>query len=415
MFNEWFDARFFCCSVCLPRRSTVRWTKCFSLIRNAPSSCVHSVYSPPKQWPEFVALPKRMGCTVAKLQYFKWKKTISSVNLMLLPMNHAIVPVCIALEWQPFHQFQLNIFVVEYIFRYGNLTKSNISLCLVFVAAHYDEIFYICLFFGIAVLILLSSIMIVFGRIILHKRNASTMNSGAASVSELSTTVDAMTKLQSSDTIVVTTMASDSDTNITKLGTNINNSTDEHNENVSDIDITTPISIPSISSRNNVSHFQRCYCFEYHCRIFNESIIFHFFLGFHSLGCLQQHLYNTYTPSSYANLEPSSISYALVPNDLYNGNQTMTLHSTMMLPASNQATVNSVAAAPAGLYNHTLPHNLRTYFNTLILWFLYVHVSTMIFNKFIFIVFSKYSKLIKIQNNFVNVNFRIIIILFDAN
>ncbi|XP_055301870.1 uncharacterized protein LOC129568237 [Sitodiplosis mosellana] len=193
-----------------------------------------------------------------------------------------------------------------------------------FSEAHYDEIFYICLFFGIAVLILLSSIMIVFGRIILHKRSASTMNSGAASVSELSTTVDAMTKLQSSDTIVVTTMNNDNDTNITKTGTNINNSTDKRTENTSDIDLTTPISIPSISNRNN-----------------------------------QQHLYNTYTPSSYGNLEPSSISYALVTPDIYNGNQTMALHSTMMRPPSNQ-TAN--AAAATGIYNHTLPHNLRKAF-----------------------------------------------------
>lgn len=203
--------------------------------------------------------------------------------------------------------------------------------------------------------------MIVFGRIILHKRNASTMNSSAASVSELSTTVDAMTKLQSSDTIVVTTITTDSDNNITKVGTNINNSTDEHIENASDIDINTPISIPSISSRNNVSHFQRCYCFEYHCKVLNETIIFLCFFGFHSPCYLQQHLYNTYTPSSYGNLEPSSISYALVSPDLYNGNQTMTLHSTMMRPSSNQTTVNSIAAAPTGLYNHTLPHNLRMY------------------------------------------------------
>lgn len=73
----------------------------------------------------------------------------------------------------------------------------------------------------------------------------------------------------------------------------------------------------------------------------------------------QQHLYNTYTPSSYGNLEPSSISYALVTPDLYNGNQTMTLHSTMMRPPPNQpSTVNTAAA---GLYANTLPHNLRMY------------------------------------------------------
>lgn len=111
-------------------------------------------------------------------------------------------------------------------------------------------------------LILLSSIMIVFGRIIANKRNASAMNSGAASVSELSTTVDAMTKLQSSDTIVVTTLTTDTEstnpakntnTTTTPTNTSINKSTDECTESTSDIDLTTPMSIPSISSRNNVS------------------------------------------------------------------------------------------------------------------------------------------------------------------
>lgn len=247
--------------------------------------------------------------------------------------------------------------------------KTKICVfCLIFVAAHYDEIFYICLFFGIAVLILLSSIMIVFGRIILHKRNASRMNSGAASVSELSTTVDALTKLQSSDTIVVTTITNDNDTvtNATKTGSNINNSTDERTESTSDIDLTAPISIPSISSRNNVSHFQQSIVLNtiaifnwrwwWWCFFFSFSIRF----SFHNHS-QQQHLYNTYTPSSYGNLEPSSISYALVTPDLYNGNQTMALHSTMMRPPSNQTTANAAAAAATGLYNHTLPHNLRMY------------------------------------------------------
>lgn len=95
--------------------------------------------------------------------------------------------------------------------------------------------------------------MIVFGRIILHKRNASALNSGAVSVSELSTTVDAMTKLQSSDTIGVTTITADSETTNTKANNAIANSTDECNESTSDIDLTAPMSIPSISNRNNVS------------------------------------------------------------------------------------------------------------------------------------------------------------------
>lgn len=150
-----------------------------------------------------------------------------------------------------------------------------------FIAAHYDEIFYICLFFGIAVLILLSSIMFVFGRIILHKRNASAMNSGAVSVSELSTTVDAMTKLQSSDTIVVTTMTTDNDTTATatknannsniKSGNNtINNSNDECADITSDIDLTTPMSIPSISSRNNVSTQRQFYTI---CHYMQQTIV----------------------------------------------------------------------------------------------------------------------------------------------
>lgn len=109
--------------------------------------------------------------------------------------------------------------------------------------------------------------MIVFGRIIVNKRNASAMNSGAASVSELSTTVDAMTKLQSSDTIVVTTLTTDTEstnpakntnTTTTPTTTSINKSTDECTESTSDIDLTTPMSIPSISSRNNVSRTFFC-------------------------------------------------------------------------------------------------------------------------------------------------------------
>lgn len=76
----------------------------------------------------------------------------------------------------------------------------------------------------------------------------------------------------------------------------------------------------------------------------------------------QQHLYSTYTPSTYGNLEPNSISYALVAPDLYNGNQTMTLHSTMMRPATIQSSQSS-AAVNAGLYNHTLPHNFRMHFS----------------------------------------------------
>lgn len=110
--------------------------------------------------------------------------------------------------------------------------------------------------------------MLVFGRIILHKRQASAMNSGAVSVSELSTTVDAMTKLQSSDTIVVTSLngADDDagDATKTKDGLNgggggkkiaLNDVADKMgNDSIaSDIDLKAPLSIPSISNRNNVS------------------------------------------------------------------------------------------------------------------------------------------------------------------
>lgn len=114
--------------------------------------------------------------------------------------------------------------------------------------------------------------MLVFGRIILHKRQASAMNSGAVSVSELSTTVDAMTKLQSSDSIVVTTLNADDADDATKtkdgpIGGGISSVgmgggkvamsgvTDKMgNDSIaSDIDLTAPLSIPSISNRNNVS------------------------------------------------------------------------------------------------------------------------------------------------------------------
>lgn len=104
------------------------------------------------------------------------------------------------------------------------------------------------------------------------------MNSGAVSVSELSTTVDAMTKLQSSDTIVVTALnADDDDATKTKdngmsiggggggggggngvvisNGKAMNVATDDmgSDSNAPDIDLTAPLSIPSISNRNNVS------------------------------------------------------------------------------------------------------------------------------------------------------------------
>lgn len=93
------------------------------------------------------------------------------------------------------------------------------------------------------------------------------MNSGAASCSELSTTVDAMTKLQSTDAVIVTTMTNDN-TPTGEITSTVpspsapattNNgglaSIDENIDNTSDIDLTTPMSIPSISNRNNVRFF----------------------------------------------------------------------------------------------------------------------------------------------------------------
>lgn len=133
----------------------------------------------------------------------------------------------------------------------------------VFFPDHYDEIFYICLFFGIAVMILMASIMIVFGRLMWSKRTASTSDSTAISVSELSTTVDGMSKYQSGDTIVATSLGAETQptTNISNSNANVISTgiplgtKDEASETTSDIDLPAPlsISIPSISNRNNVS------------------------------------------------------------------------------------------------------------------------------------------------------------------
>lgn len=70
---------------------------------------------------------------------------------------------------------------------------------------------------------------------------------------------------------------------------------------------------------------------------------------------ITQHLYS-YAPSSYGNIEPNSISYALVTPDIYNANQTMALHSAMIRPASMQSSQQST-----GLYNHTMPTNISEY------------------------------------------------------
>lgn len=134
---------------------------------------------------------------------------------------------------------------------------------------HYDEIFYICLFFGIAVMILIASIMIVFGRLMWSKRSAGTSDSTAISVSELSTTVDTMSKYQSGDTIVVTSHGAETQPTTNISSTNANTAPafvplatkDEASETTSDIDLPVPLSIPSISNRNNVSRgeiLQKC-------------------------------------------------------------------------------------------------------------------------------------------------------------
>lgn len=146
--------------------------------------------------------------------------------------------------------------------------------------------------------------MIVIGRIVLHKQR-SQQTSAAETESrdgDSDATVGAITKLQVADAITpVTTIA------------------EESNENSSeDVDLSTPITIPSISSRNNVRlPFERSRG--------SLAMIQCVFLSF-------QHLYNTYTPSSYGNLDPSSISYALVPPNLYSSN--LAMHAGLVGPAA---------------------------------------------------------------------------------
>lgn len=106
--------------------------------------------------------------------------------------------------------------VARAIFRF---ILKNVAICLEIVSDHHDELFYICLLFGIVVLILLSSILVVIGRIVLNKRRIT----NAA-------------KLQTSET------------GTTALPTECT----ETISNEMDIDLTAPATIPSIS-RNNVS------------------------------------------------------------------------------------------------------------------------------------------------------------------
>lgn len=158
--------------------------------------------------------------------------------------------------------------------------------------------------FGVAVLLLLSSIMIVIGRIVLHKQRSQQTSAAEAESRDGASdaAVGAITKLQVADAITsVTTIA------------------EESNENSSeDVDLTTPITIPSISSRNNVRLCLRA----------PRGRLPMTQCGFLSF----QHLYNTYTPSSYGNLDPSSISYALVPPNLYSSN--LAMHAGLVGPAA---------------------------------------------------------------------------------
>lgn len=73
----------------------------------------------------------------------------------------------------------------------------------------------------------------------------------------------------------------------------------------------------------------------------------------------QQHMYSTYGQNSYGNLDPNSISYALVTPDIYNANQTMTLHSAMMRPASIQN--SQLSPTGSAFYARTLPPNLSMF------------------------------------------------------
>lgn len=108
----------------------------------------------------------------------------------------------------------------------------------------------------------MASIMIVFGRLMWSKRTANSSDSTAISVSELSTAVDTMSKFQSGDTIVVTSLSADTlpTTNISHSNANmppagLGVKDESASVTASDIDLSVPLSIPSISNRNNVSNF----------------------------------------------------------------------------------------------------------------------------------------------------------------
>lgn len=112
----------------------------------------------------------------------------------------------------------LHSFVPSYLYFFV-YSACCYAIYTLFFADHHDELFYICLLFGVVVLILLSSILVVIGRIVLNKRR-----------------INNATKLQTSETGT----------------TALPNECTETISDEMDIDLTTPATIPSIS-RNNVS------------------------------------------------------------------------------------------------------------------------------------------------------------------
>lgn len=201
------------------------------------------------------------------------------------------------------------------------------------IADHHEELFYICLLFSVALFVLLSSIMIVIGRIVLNKRHQQ--NSNESSVSETAAGSAAMTKLPTEDT----TASATTSTVVTNAVADENTSDDIDN------DLTTAITISSISNRNNVRTTSLSPQLDDTIRNFQigrrvplklirqkkSSFLCVSIYLWSCLLCLlhyrQQHLYNTYTPSSYGNLEPSSISPKA---NLFNSNHHAPIHDNIV-------------------------------------------------------------------------------------
>lgn len=160
--------------------------------------------------------------------------------------------------------------------------------------------------------------MIVIGRIVLNKRNQQ--NSNDSSVSESAGGVGAMTKLHAEDTATTATAST--------IATNV--VADENTSDDLDIDLTTAITISSISNRNNVrattstTFTAKGWCIRGFVICATSIINTYKFLSVHYQ---QQHLYNTYTPSSYGNLEPSSISPKA---NLFTSNQHAPIHENIV-------------------------------------------------------------------------------------